>query len=59
MTARPGERPAALGRGLASLIPGRAGGPEAPTEIALDRIVVNPYQPRRSIDGDRKSARGV
>jgi ParB family chromosome partitioning protein len=51
MTARPGERPTALGRGLASLIPGRAGGPEAPTEIALDRIVVNPYQPRRSIDG--------
>ncbi len=51
MTARPGERPAALGRGLASLIPGRVGGPEAPTEIALDRIVVNPYQPRQSIDG--------
>ena len=51
MTARPGERPAALGRGLASLIPGRVGGPDAPTEIALDRIVVTPYQPRQSIDG--------
>jgi ParB family chromosome partitioning protein len=51
MTARPGERPKALGRGLASLIPGRAGGPEAPAEIALDRIVVNPFQPRQSIDG--------
>ena len=51
MTARPGERPAALGRGLASLIPGRPGAIEAPTEIPLDRIVANPYQPRRSIDG--------
>ena len=51
MTAHPGERPAALGRGLASLIPGRAGSPIAPTEIALDRIVGNPYQPRHSIDG--------
>ena len=51
MTAHPGERPTALGRGLASLIPGRAGSPVAPTEIALDRIVDNPYQPRRSIDG--------
>jgi ParB family transcriptional regulator, chromosome partitioning protein len=50
MTARPGERPTALGRGLASLIPGRVGGPDAPTEIALDRIVMNPYQPRRVID---------
>ncbi|MEO8228198.1 MAG: ParB/RepB/Spo0J family partition protein [Chloroflexota bacterium] len=51
MTARPGERPSALGRGLASLIPGRVGAVEAPTEIALDRIVANPYQPRRSMGG--------
>ena len=51
MTARPGERPAALGRGLASLIPGRPGAIEAPTEIPLDRIAANPYQPRRSMDG--------
>jgi ParB family transcriptional regulator, chromosome partitioning protein len=51
VTARPGERPTALGRGLASLIPGRPGAIEAPTEIPLDRIVANPYQPRRSIDG--------
>ncbi len=51
MTARPGERPSALGRGLASLIPGRAGAAEAPTEIPLDRIVANPYQPRRSMAG--------
>jgi ParB family chromosome partitioning protein len=50
MTTRPGERPTALGRGLASLIPGRAGAIEAPTEIPLDRIVANPYQPRTSID---------
>jgi ParB family transcriptional regulator, chromosome partitioning protein len=51
VTARPGERPSALGRGLASLIPGRVGAAEAPTEIPLDRIVANPYQPRRSIGG--------
>lgn len=51
MTARPGERPSALGRGLASLIPGRVGVAEAPTEIPLDRIVANPYQPRRSMAG--------
>jgi ParB family chromosome partitioning protein len=51
VTARPGERPSALGRGLASLIPGRAGAVEAPTDIPLDRIVANPYQPRRSMAG--------
>ncbi len=51
MTARPGDRPAALGRGLASLIPGRPGAVDAPSEIPLDRIVANPYQPRRSMDG--------
>ena len=51
MTARPGERPTALGRGLASLIPGRPGAVEAPSEIPLDRIAANPYQPRQSMDG--------
>ena len=51
MTARPGERSAALGRGLAALIPGRPGAVEAPAEIPLDRIVANPYQPRQSMDG--------
>jgi ParB family chromosome partitioning protein len=51
VTARPGERPTALGRGLASLIPGRAGAVEAPAEIPLDRIAMNPYQPRRRVDG--------
>ena len=50
MTARPGDRPA-LGRGLASLIPGRPGALEAPAEIPLDRIVANPYQPRSGMDG--------
>ena len=50
MTARPGDRPA-LGRGLASLIPGRPGAIEAPAEIPLDRIVANPYQPRSGMDG--------
>ena len=51
MTARPGERSAALGRGLSALIPGRPGAIEAPAEIPLDRIVANPYQPRQSMDG--------
>jgi ParB family transcriptional regulator, chromosome partitioning protein len=51
VTARPGERPTALGRGLGSLIPGRAGAVEAAAEIPLDRITVNPYQPRGSVDG--------
>jgi ParB family transcriptional regulator, chromosome partitioning protein len=50
MTTQHGERPGALGRGLASLIPGRVGAIEAPTEIPLDRIAENPYQPRRSVD---------
>ena len=38
-----------LGRGLASLIPQRPGG-MAPSEIAIDRIRHNPFQPRRSAD---------
>jgi ParB family chromosome partitioning protein len=50
MTTQHGERPGALGRGLTSLIPGRAGAIEAPSEIALDRIAENPYQPRRGVD---------
>lgn len=50
MTARPGERSGALGRGLASLIPGLMSGAPATTEIALDRIVANPYQPRKALD---------
>ena len=56
MTARPGERSPALGRGLASLIPGRTPGIDAPAEIPLDRIVGNPYQPRRAVDGPELEA---
>lgn len=56
MTARPGERPSALGRGLASLIPGRTPGIEAPGDIPLDRIVGNPFQPRRTVDGPELEA---
>jgi ParB family chromosome partitioning protein len=56
VTGRPGERSSALGRGLASLIPGRIGGIDAPAEIPLDRIVGNPYQPRRTINGPELDA---
>lgn len=51
MTARPGERTSALGRGLAALIPGRTPSIDAPAEIPIDRIVGNPYQPRRNVGG--------
>jgi ParB family transcriptional regulator, chromosome partitioning protein len=56
VTTRPGERSPALGRGLASLIPGRTPGIDAPAEIPLDRIVGNPYQPRRAVDGPKLEA---
>jgi ParB family chromosome partitioning protein len=56
VTARPGARSPALGRGLASLIPGRTPGIDAPAEIPLDRIVGNPYQPRRAVDGPELEA---
>jgi ParB family chromosome partitioning protein len=49
MTVRP-ERAHGLGRGLATLIPQRAAGQQAPTEIAIARITVNPLQPRRHFD---------
>lgn len=49
MTDRPaGSR--ALGRGLSALIPGRATADGGAMEIALDRIRVNPYQPRRAVE---------
>lgn len=47
MTVRP-ERPHALGRGLAALIPQRAH-ESAATEIPLARIAPNPRQPRQAI----------
>lgn len=56
MTAPHPERPAALGRGLSALIPGRADAIDAPSEIALDRIVENPYQPRRAVADDSLEA---
>ncbi|HWP63679.1 MAG TPA: ParB/RepB/Spo0J family partition protein [Candidatus Binatia bacterium] len=45
--ARPSKPTSGLGRGLASLIPTTTPVGEAPTEIPLDRIRTNPYQPRR------------
>ncbi len=46
MMARPSKPMRGLGRGLASLIP-TTPTTQAPTEIPLDRIRTNPYQPRR------------
>ena len=57
VTARPGERPAALGRGLASLIPGRPG-----SARGADRDPARPDRgeplPAAPIDG-RRRARGT
>lgn len=47
MMARPSKSTSGLGRGLASLIPTTTPATEAPTEIPLDRIRLNPYQPRQ------------
>ena len=55
MSARP-ERPAALGRGLASLIPQReatSGAPSGPIEIPIERIRRNPYQPRQRMEREK------
>lgn len=49
MTARP-ERPNALGRGLASLIPQRGPSVAGSVEIPLARIRRNPYQPRQRVE---------
>lgn len=46
MSSRP--RTAALGRGLAALIPQAVASTPGPTEIPIDRIERNPYQPRTS-----------
>lgn len=48
MTVRP-DRQTGLGRGLSALIPQRQPGP-GPTEIPVDRIRANPWQPRRAIE---------
>jgi ParB family chromosome partitioning protein len=44
---------AALGRGLASLIPQRATATTAVVEIPLARITANPHQPRSHVDDTR------
>jgi ParB family transcriptional regulator, chromosome partitioning protein len=49
MTVKP-ERTGALGRGLSSLIPQRAAGTSPIVDVALARVVPNPYQPRRHMD---------
>ncbi|MHB8398320.1 MAG: ParB/RepB/Spo0J family partition protein [Candidatus Limnocylindrales bacterium] len=50
MTTR-ADRPASgLGRGIAALIPQRAGAVAAPSEIPLSRIRPNPNQPRQSTE---------
>ncbi len=46
------DRPQALGRGLAALIPQRASHTGGSIEIALDRIRENPRQPRVRMDPD-------
>lgn len=49
MTVRP-ERPQGLGRGLAALIPPRTGGAPGPTDILIEHVRPNPFQPRRHFD---------
>jgi len=49
VTGRP-DHPAALGRGLASLIPQRKPSASGSVEIPLARITRNPYQPRRRVE---------
>jgi ParB family chromosome partitioning protein len=51
MTVRSERRQTGLGRGLASLIPQRpADTTPASTDIPIDRIRRNPYQPRKRVD---------
>ena len=53
MTVKADRSTAALGRGLASLIPQRSQTTAAVVEVALARITPNPYQPRHRIDDAR------
>lgn len=39
-----------LGRGLAALIPPRTGGAPRPTDILIEHVRPNPFQPRRHFD---------
>jgi ParB family chromosome partitioning protein len=50
MTMKPERTSGGLGRGLSSLIPQRPTPIAAPTEIPIDRIRRNPYQPRQRFD---------
>ena len=47
MSTKPERHQGGLGRGISALIPQRGGALAAPTEIPLNRIVLNPYQPRQ------------
>ncbi len=50
MSGRAGRNSTALGRGLATLIPQRAGPDSAVVEVPLAHVSPNPYQPRRHMD---------
>ena len=50
MTVRADRGGAALGRGLASLIPQRDGPPSSVLDVPLSRVVPNPHQPRHHWD---------
>ena len=59
MTVNADRGTAALGRGLASLIPQRSQSATAVVEIPLARIAPNPYQPRHRIDDARLEELGA
>ena len=52
MTIRANRGGAALGRGLASLIPSRAAPTSIVTEVPLSRVAPNPHQPRHRWDDE-------
>jgi ParB family chromosome partitioning protein len=50
MTTRSDRQHGGLGRGIASLIPQRTGSVPAHTEIPLNLIKLNPFQPRKNVE---------
>ncbi|HOK54491.1 MAG TPA: ParB/RepB/Spo0J family partition protein, partial [Armatimonadota bacterium] len=42
-----------LGKGLGALIPGAEREEKGATDIPIDKISLNPYQPRKTIDNDK------
>ncbi len=46
------DRPSSLGRGLAALIPQAVGATPGPSEIPIDRIERNPFQPRTTFEAE-------